>query len=318
VGNVVIRRPHFVPQTYLRAWTPSTGSDRRLAHRRRNADAALLNSTRNVAVACGIYGTGQLGQAREDAFRRLEDEWPDLREELTAKGDLQGDRRSLLSVFMAVQLARTLKHSDRANFISNLAATTTDRPIPRDAVRQFLRELDGVDSDDAEVEAAWTFVSAAPTGPIPTRDDALNMSMKIAVNEIAPRLQARSWTVRKFRRLALWTNDCPVHPWSQLGTDGRVGGIGVETADEVRFPLSPAALLVMTRPGAAASNASARSINAEICKQCQQFVVATPDDKEKLDSLAWSKPSPRLRFRLGDGYARTGEYLGEVLHIYVE
>jgi hypothetical protein len=73
------------------------------------------------------------------------------------------------------------------------------------------------------------------------------------------------------------------------------------------------------RTGEAASNASARSLNAEICKQCQQFVVATQDAKEKLDNLAWSKPPPRLRFRLGDGYASgTGEYLGEVLHIYTE
>jgi hypothetical protein len=314
---VVTGRPHFVPQTYLRAWTPSTGSDHRLAHRRRNADAALLNSTRNVAVACGIYGQGQLGQAREDNFKRLENQWPNLREELITEGDLQGDRRSLLSVFMAVQLTRTLKHSNRDNFISNLAAMTTERPITRDAVRQFLRKLDGADPDDAEVEAAWTFVSVAPDA-IPTRE-ALNLSMGIAVKDIAPRLQARSWTVRKFRRPALWTNDCPVHPWLRQGNDSRVGGIGIENADEVRFPLSPGALLVMTRPGEAASNASARSINAEICKQCQQFVVATQDAKEKLDNLAWSKPPPRLRFRLGDGYASgTGAYLGEVLHIYTE
>ena len=62
---------------------------------------------------------------------------------------------------------------------------------------------------------------------------------------------------------------------------------------------------------------SARQINALLANQCQQFVVATQDAKAKLDSLAWSKPPPRLRFRLGDGYTRTGEYLGEVLHVYV-
>lgn len=123
-------RPHYVPQTYLRAWTPSTGSDRRLAYRRRNADAALLTSTRNVAVACGIYGTGELGQAREESFQQLETEWPDLRDDLIAQGDLQGDRRQLLSVFMAVQLTRTIKHTNTVMFLSDLVATTSERPIP--------------------------------------------------------------------------------------------------------------------------------------------------------------------------------------------
>jgi hypothetical protein len=245
---VVTERPHYVPQTYLRAWTPSNGSDRRLAYRRRNADKALLTSTRNVAVACGIYGTGELGQAREQTFQQLETEWPDLRDDLIAQGDLQGDRRQLLSIFMAVQLTRTIKHTNTVMFMSDLAATTTERPITRSAVREFLLALDGVDPDDAEVEAARQFISGAPSGPALTRDEALKMSATIAL-DIAPRLEAKSWTVRRFRTPTLWTNDCPVHPWRRPDPHGRVGGIGVETADEVRFPLSPAALLVMPDQG---------------------------------------------------------------------
>jgi hypothetical protein len=310
VDTVVTGRPHYVPQTYLRAWTPSSGSDRQLAYRRRNSDTALLTSTRNVAVACGIYGTGELGQAREETFQRLETEWPDVRDDLIAQGDLQGDRRKLLSVFMAVQLTRTIKHTNTVMFMSDLAASTTEHPISGSAVREFLVALDGVDPDDAEVEAARQCMSGAPGGPPLTRDQALNISATIAL-DIAPRLEAKSWTVRRFRAPTLWTNDCPVHPWCRPDPAGRPGGIGVETADEVRFPLSPAALLVMTRPGTAASNASARQVNAEIAKQCQQFVAATQDAKAKLDSLAWSKPPPRLRFGTINGN------LGEALHIYV-
>jgi hypothetical protein len=74
----------------------------------------------------------------------------------------------------------------------------------------------------------------------------------------------------------------------------------------------------MTRAGEAASNASARSINAEISAQCQQFVVATQDAKDKLDDLNWSKPPPRLRFQLCDFEDATGEYLGEAVRLYVD
>ncbi len=198
--------------------------------------------------------------------------------------------------------------------------TTTDRPIPQDAVRQYLHDLDGAEPDEAEVYAAWTFAAAAPG--IPTPHEALNIAMDIAVKEIAPRLQARKWTVRKFRKPALMTNDCPVHVWRRPTKDTSVGGVGIDDADEVRFPLSPSALLVMTRGNQAPINASARSINAEICRQCHQFVVALPDAKSVLDKLALSKRPPRLRFRTGPGYTTgtdgTDEYVGEVLHMYVE
>jgi cytochrome c553 len=318
VAPTVTKRPHFVPQTYLRAWA---GPDGRVAYRRRDAPAAILNSTGNVAVKSGIYGKGQLGQAREDAFNELEKVWADLRDELITQGDLHGDRRSQLAVYMAHQLTRTLKHSNQVNFMSDVAASITEWPITEDAIGAYLRKLDGTKPEDAEIYAAWTFVTGAPAGTL-TRDDTLKISMEIAVKEIAPRLEARDWTVRKFRQPALMTNDCPVHPWRRPAKNLHPGGVGIETADEVRFPLSRGALLVMTRPGEAATNASTRSVNAEICAQCHQFVVASPKDKPALDNVALRKRPPRLRFRLGEGYTvglnGADEYLGEVLHTYVD
>lgn len=43
---------------------------------------------------------------------------------------------------------------------------------------------------------------------VPTREEAHNISMTVALEQTAPRLEPRSWTVRKFRSPALWTNDC--------------------------------------------------------------------------------------------------------------
>lgn len=67
---MVIKRPHFVPRTYLRAWADS---DEQVAYRRRDADKAATPDISRVAVAGGIYGKGQLGEAREQAFKQLED-----------------------------------------------------------------------------------------------------------------------------------------------------------------------------------------------------------------------------------------------------
>jgi len=270
-------------------------------------------------VAGGIYGDGELSESRELFFQQVEGEWTGLRRELVAQGDLGGERRSLLAVFAAIQLMRTLKHCDQNNFIFNVAASTEERPIPQAAVRQYLSELDGAEPDDSEVEAAWTFVNGAPG--IPGPDLMLSVSMDVAVTEIAPRLERMNWTVHIFDEPVLMSSDCPVHMWRHPTDDPLPGGIGVATADEVRFPLSPTSLLVMTHTGRDVSQAShePQQVNAEICRQCHQFVIGTPQSKPVLNKLELSKRPPRLRFRTGPGYTTgTDEYIGEVLHMYVE
>lgn len=287
------KRPHYVPQTYFRPWT---GEDGLLAYRRRGSDSAIPNSTRNIAVACGIYGSGELSEAREKAFGELESDWPKLRDELIAQGDLHGHRRQLFAIVAAVQLPRTLRHSDKTNFIVDVVNTITERPITQDAVRQYLEKLDGAEPEDDEVDAFWTMVTYAP-GPMPTSDEVMSMAMDIAINQVAPRLESKRWTVRNFRRPELMTNDCPVHAWSPPAKRPEKGGVGIATADEVRFPLTPNALLVMTNPDAAPSNASIRSLNTEICRQSHQFVVATPACTPSLDGMTMAGRPSRLRFR---------------------
>jgi Protein of unknown function (DUF4238) len=325
---VPTKRPHYVPKTYLGAWANSAGQ---VAYRRRDSSQAVVTNITNVAVAGGIYGDGELAENREEFFQQIEEEWAGLRRDLTTQGDLRGERRSLLSVFAAIQFARTLKHCEQTNFLHNVAVTTDERPIPKSAVRQYLYDLDGVEPDDAEVEAAWTFVNGGPGTLSPDEmlsispNKMLGISMHVAVTQIAPRLEAMNWTVHAFGKPVLMSSDCPVHAWRRPTPEPHVGGIGIDNADEIRFPLSPSSLLVMTQGRQAASHESARkhrSINAEIFRQCHQFVIGTPQTKPVLDKLELSKRPPRLRFRTGPGY-KTGtggtyEYIGEVLHMYVE
>jgi hypothetical protein len=282
-----------------------------------------VTSTTNVAVAGGIYGAGELADSREQLFQQVEEEWADLRLELMTQGDLSADRRSLLALFAAFQLTRTLKHCNQNNFIADVAATTADRPISKDAVRQYIHSLDGFDPTDNEVEAAWTYVNAAPGIPAP--DEMLSISMQVAVQEIAPRLESMTWTVRKFRDPVLRSSDSPVQAWHRPTADSDLRGIGVGNADEVRFPLSPTALLVMEPMGRQPSPASARrlrAINAEICRQCHQFVIAVLQAKFTLDQIDLLDPPPRVRFATGPGYSTSagaaGEYIGEVFQMYVK
>jgi hypothetical protein len=230
---------------------------------------------------------------------------------------------SLFAIFAALQLTRTLKHTNQLNFISSVAATTTDRSIRKDAVRDYLRDRDGDEPDDNEVEAAWSIINGAPG--IPTPELLHNVGVDVAVTQIAPRLETMNWTVHKFRKPVLISNDCPVHSWRRPTEEPQYGGIGIETADEVRFPLSPGALLVMDRgsrgPTPQWSTRNPRAINTEIARQCDQFIFGTPRSRVAIDRLALSDRAPRLRFRMGDGYMSGpagDDHIGDVFHMYVE
>jgi Protein of unknown function (DUF4238) len=99
--EVVTKRPHYVPRTYLDAWANTGGQ---VAYRRRDRSGAIVTNTKNVAVAIGIYGEGELGQLREEFLRQIEGEWVGLRRELMQRGDLSAERRSLFAIFAAIQL----------------------------------------------------------------------------------------------------------------------------------------------------------------------------------------------------------------------
>lgn len=313
------KRPHFVPRVYLNAWA---NSQSQVAYRRRDKAEAVVASTVNVAVAGGIYGAGEISNARERFFNDLEEEWPSLRQQLKMDGDLTGDRRRLMAVYAAIQLGRTAHHRNQVQFMIDLAAMTTERPIPAEVVREYLRGLDGGDEpDDNEVESVQDLLSGAPPGT-ETGDEAHSRAMQMATEMIAPRLEAMHWCVYDFGRPVLLTSDRPVQLWRRLGSGPEVGGVGVDNADQIRFPLSPSSLLVMSRDVLNPNQLpKSPSINADTCRDCHQFVVGTPQAKHALSALQLAPRSPRLRFRTGPGYTRrpdgNDQYIGEVLHTYV-
>jgi Protein of unknown function (DUF4238) len=189
------KRPHFVPECYLRPW--ANDSDQ-VAVRRRAAPAVITPNVRNVAVEAGLYGRGEDGQAREAMFGALEGGWPEARSALLAAGgEIDGDLRALVALFAAVQLVRTREHLAQAQFIVDLAEFAPTRPVSRDDVRCFLAERHlRFPPDDCDVEGAWTIACVALNGgETPTGDSFFATPLGIAVEQLAPR-RAASLTMR--------------------------------------------------------------------------------------------------------------------------
>jgi len=191
-------------------------------------------------------------------------------------------------------------------------------------VKQYLLALEGRQPEDNEVEAATDFINGAPD--IPTLDEVMAVSVEVAVRSVAPRLEAMNWRVHRYNRPVLMTNDRPASAWRHPDPEAPPGGVGIEAADEVRFPLTPRALLLVTSAKAGTPPRSAdhryQAVNNEIGRRCQHFVVATPDARARLESIDLSERPPRIRFRQGPAYYNVGNGqsypMGDIIHTYFE
>jgi Protein of unknown function (DUF4238) len=320
------KRPHYVPECYLLAWAEGGNQ---VAIRRRNSVKVPTPNVANVAVEAGIYGRDEAAQVREKIFGSFEERWPGLRTLLVAQGGtVTGDVRSAISLFAAVQLVRTREHLAQVEFLNNFAKFSSRRPVERDDVRAFLEERHlRFPPSGREVEAAWTFayVMFNNGGPL-TKNEVMRMLFGIAIRELAPRLERYSWTVEHCRKPILFSSDRPVMNWRERSPRDRYEGIGLETADETRMPLTPNDLLVIRNSGAEPAIQQVqpkrfRRVNMDIASQCHEFVIATPSMARDLGLLTLARHGPVTRFDIGPGFREMPdgrrEPTGDVLHSWV-
>lgn len=319
------KRPHYVPECYLRAWADSNDQ---VAIRRRNSTKVPTPNVVNVAVEAGIYGRDEPAQLREKVFGGFEERWPDLRSLLLAQGGtVTGKVRSAISLFAALQLIRTREHMTQVEFLSDFGKFSGRRPVERDDIRAYLkqRHLRSAPSD-REVEAAWTlaYVAFNYGGPL-TKDETMRMLFDIAIRELAPRLDRYSWVVEHCRKPILFTSDRPVMFWRRPSPSDSYEGIGLETADEIRMPLTPSDLLVVRHSGVDMPVQQVQPrrferVNADLVPQCHEFVVATPGRVGALALLTLAKHRPVMRFDIGPGLRELPdgrqEPMGDVVHTW--
>jgi hypothetical protein len=259
----------------------------------------------NVGVETRLYGSGIEGLWREKNFQLFEDEWPRLRAGLIQRGHLHGHDRQLACMFMALQIARTREHIAQTAFASELAEFTEERPPGRDVVRRFIIERHGHTPEDPEVEAAWTLATVEMQESVASFEMAFSVSMKNATTRMAPLLDGLHWRVETVDAPVLWTSDRPVMPWRPPSPRDRFEGVGYGTADEVRMPLSPVAMLILERR---ASRSPVRvetrrfhDYNTDIALQCYEFVVCLPGRRARLDKVPLARNRPAVRFHIGPG-----------------
>lgn len=329
------KRHHFVPQGYLRSWADE---NEQVAVRNRTNVKCYLANTKNVALEADLYTAYSLGKEPDDHLEvmlgdEIDGPAPALLSRL-AEGKLPrkgSDERAEISKFLAMQLVRTPDRIDQSLFVpSVLEASGSPRgPVGKDVVREYIaqRRLGEVPSD-REVEAAADWVNGvlAHPGPMPGRDDAIKMMFRIAKEQLAPVIRDKAWSIEIDPEGRFLTADLPVSKYWCPAKRKMYMGVGLEDADEIRFPIDPHHLLVM-RPRypenrSIVSGGRVEAVNMQVANRCYRQVIATPEGTASLEKLVLQSRPMALRFDEGpllrdgaDGVVRTDR---TVLHLYVE
>lgn len=323
------KRHHFLPQSYLRAWA----NDRdQVLVRRRDRDVSFTTSIINVAVQANLYSMpGEDGpdDRIERELARIEGPLATLLDQVrnhrTPRPGSQ--ERSHLSDLIALQIVRTPEYFDFWTMAGRVAEFTGERPVSLAGVRRFLTEAYLVDPpSDGEVQGASDFVNVALLQDLPEKSEMFDVMFRIAREEIAPRLEQKAWAVERTSGPPFVTTDRPVSVWRRDPAAMSRIGAGIESADEIRFPLGPRQLLVM-RPRFPENRtfvdaARVASVNRSLAAQSHAMVMGLVEAAGVLDGLALRRARPSLRFNAGPLVAEqaNGRSLAtgsSVVHLYV-
>jgi hypothetical protein len=323
------KRNHYLPESYLKAWADEHAQ---VAVRRRQQPEVFCATTRKVAVEADLYAVptdAGLDDALEVALSEVEGLLPgylaDLRSgPIPRKGS---EARNDISDLLALQIVRTREYVHRWMFPLYAAEYTGERPVSHEGIRRFLtEEYLGEVPREAEVQGAFDFANYALSKGMPDKGEILSILLKAAEEQFAPRLAKMAWAVEISMDHAFVTADRPISMWKRDTRDLTFKGIGLETADELRFPLGPHHLLVLRpRFPEHRTYVDARrvaEVNRRLAAGCYEMVIACPSSREELAQLRLTPVRPALRFNTGpllepDAAGRLVPTGQEILHTFI-
>ena len=321
------KRHHQVPRAYLNRF----GLDEVVRVRWRDGKA-YETSTLNVAVESGFYDApdprGGKSSKIEEALAVVDGAAAEAMVAIDRSGvpPTEGSEdRFTLAVFLALQMTRTTQYREQVMFPERLAAWAGEREITQELVTEYLERVHlGFPPRPREAEGAYLFVSKALEDGAATSEFAIRMMLK-TVEVLVPRLLLLNWTLELSRREDLITSDTPVVIWRKPTRMDEFEGIGIDNADELRFPLDPGKQLVLSKRSRprllSVEPHRIRRSNADMADGSHRFIVGRPGQRPLLDGAPLRSRPPAIRFNVGpllvEGSDGRKVRDSEVLHIFV-
>ena len=310
-----VRRHHYLPVFYQRRFTDSQGllwmhdlEQNEPKHLHPRAALAIENFN-TIETDEGPSDAVERGLAEIDnegatALRRIEQGfWPAF-----------GAVRQALSMFIAFQLTRgpgfRMQMDHYAHDITSLMMKVqATRPS---SVKRKLRERLGREPTEAEFDEEVKLLRTFGERFKVSNNRQGHVRTMVGVHEsgqIASILFRRAWSLETSTSLDFITSDDPVTLWNKNPLPWE--GVGVMTADEVRFPLGPGSCLVMHHPWMVVpdrrrvSSKRVVDLNAWTILNAHRFVLA----RRALTNLTSGKMQGRtLQMEQVSGPHLTGDY----------
>ena len=318
------KRHHQVPRAYLNRF----GETVRVRWR---DGKSYETSTLNVAVESGFYDVPDLDGTSsrvESALAVVDGEAVEAMAQVDRSGALPiagSEERFTLAVFIALQITRTTHHREQVMFPERVAAWAGERMITEALVAEYLERIHlGFPPRAREAEGAYLCVSKALEDGAATPEFAIRMMLQL-VEAIVPTLLALHWTLERDRREQLITSDVPVVIWRKPSRMDEIEGVGIDNADELRFPLDPRKQLVLSRRKRPASldiePHRARRSNTDMVDGCHRFIVGRLDQRSIVSGARLDSRPPAVRFNVAPLVVTDsdGQKIrdSEVLHMFV-
>lgn len=278
------KRHHYISRFYLRRFA---NHDDQIAMYRRATGHRRIVGTKNAAVEVDFYTVisedGMPSAVVERALGVFEERAATVLRTLDrGTVSLPAEQRHWLTPYIALMLTRTPEYRDTFDIHTNLETTLVESALS-EGVRAQLRRRYDREPDDDEVEVVRELQAyLAAAGPKASKTESIAKALSFALNVLAPRIASMGWQLVITENLAFATSDHPVVFWGDPSSAMSVPSVGLETADEVYFPLGPQQLLVLTPAGSGrapfrATDEAIAHVNSALIAAAYEAIFSHPD-----------------------------------------
>jgi hypothetical protein len=254
------RRHHLLPQFYMRPFADGRG---RITVIPRGEESQLRGpltlSIKNVLVERDYYAIEDEAGSRsfvvEKGYAAVENDATLARDVLLAEGlVLSHEQRSAWAEFMSLQVTRGRQFRTSWERSTNELNKKIIALTAANASDAFFDELNadavarGEEPGPAITpELRRSMIDGTGFDVMPNKEHTIGMSF-VAHEEMTTIFYGMTWKLLRFPEPWLFTCDQPVLYWREPNSLPAMFGIGPATAREVRIPLSPSVMLILTHP----------------------------------------------------------------------
>jgi hypothetical protein len=244
---------------------------------RRREREPYCTSTKNAAVISGFYDLvdeqGNKDKAAEYLLSQIEGDAKKLLEAMGLgawnRHPLDGDERKTLSLYIAIQYARTPEHRFQKRVLADLhfrlLLDLNYQRYGRKGLAHWYEHTNGRVPTEDELNAAELVAQSIPDFNVSPHDNMLIGEMFEEAEKIAYLLSDLPWTLLQSRKPKFLTSDRPVTPWREHPRQSRHRGIGLLSADRTFFTIDPRNAIVIGGSGRSPWAVS-RASHADICR----------------------------------------------------